>query len=260
MSPAREPTPSEIRSEIETTRERMAGTLEELGDRLNPQRLKQHAKDAIHDATIGRVQDMARNTMDSAANAGQGVAGMVRENPIPVALIAIGAGWLLMNSRRSSASGNGESVASYRTSSGDEMAMESASSEQGVAGKAREKVSAAVGEAQDAMHRVTGSASHAASTVAARTRAQKSQAQDAFESQPLVIGAIAAAVGLAAGLTVPATQKEAELLGDKRDELVDRARDMAREKTEQVRHVAEKVMTDARTSAKEAAQSEGLTI
>src|SRR5689334_13273089 len=89
-----------IRADIESTRARMGETLEALGTRLNPDRLKQQAKDTVREATIGRVETMARNTVDRATSAGRSAATVVRENPIPVAMIVAGIGWLAMRGRR----------------------------------------------------------------------------------------------------------------------------------------------------------------
>src|SRR4051812_6385247 len=88
------------RADIEATRQRMGETLEELGARLNPNRLKQQAKDKVRDATIGRGQTMAQTTIEKATSAGRTVTDVVRENPIPAAMIAAAISWLFWNSRR----------------------------------------------------------------------------------------------------------------------------------------------------------------
>src|SRR3954465_5426969 len=93
------------RADIEATRARMADTLEELGARLNPSRLKQQAKDKVRDATIGRVQTMAQTTIEKATGAGRTGTGGGRENPIPAAMIAAGISWLVWNTRRGQSSG-----------------------------------------------------------------------------------------------------------------------------------------------------------
>src|SRR5437763_3546439 len=105
--------PSTARGDIDATRERLGDTLEELGTRLNPQRLKQQAKDKVREATIGRVQTMAQTTMDKATGAGRKVTDIVRENPIPAAMIAAGISWLVWNSRRGASS---EPQSNYRES------------------------------------------------------------------------------------------------------------------------------------------------
>lgn len=101
----RKPSPQvkTIEADLATTRERMGETLEELGARLNPDRLKQQAMDTVREATIGKVQIKARKTMDNATKAGHAATDVVRENPIPIAMIAAmiaaGIGWLFWNSR-----------------------------------------------------------------------------------------------------------------------------------------------------------------
>jgi len=259
MTANAQPGPDEIRADIERTRARMGDTLEELGTRLNPSRLKEHAKEAIHDATIGRVQTMARNTMDKAGNAGRSATDYVRENPIPLALIALGAGWLIFSNRKSSTPARIEGSASADIDEFGIMDSEmDVDSSPGIADRAREKASVVADGAQRAVHGVAHTAGNAASTVSRQARAQVSRAGDAFQEQPLVLGAITAAIGLAAGLTIPATRVESELVGEKRDELMDKARDLVTDKVEQVRHVAERVAGDVKTSAKEAIREEGL--
>jgi hypothetical protein len=92
-----------IEADLATTRERMGQTLEELGARLNPDRLKRQAMDTVREATIGKVRTKARNTMDNATKVRRAVTGKVRENPIPTAMIAVmiaaGIGWLFWSSR-----------------------------------------------------------------------------------------------------------------------------------------------------------------
>src|SRR5918992_5511475 len=98
-----------IRAEIRETRERMGETIEEIGERLNPNRLKAQVKEDIREATIGRVENAARNTVERVSEAPRSIANVMRENPIPAAMIGIGLGWLLFNRRER----NG-STASYR--------------------------------------------------------------------------------------------------------------------------------------------------
>jgi hypothetical protein len=49
------------KEEIERTRERMSGTIDAISERLDPQTLKQQAKDAVRDATIGKVESAAKS-------------------------------------------------------------------------------------------------------------------------------------------------------------------------------------------------------
>src|SRR5688572_12085355 len=92
--------PSAIRADIQRTRERMGRTVEELGERLNPDRLKQQVKQNLHDATIGKAENMARNAAYRVDETRHNMMDNIRDNPIPAAMVGIGLGWLLLNNRR----------------------------------------------------------------------------------------------------------------------------------------------------------------
>ncbi len=59
-----------------------------------------------------------------------------------------------------------------------------------------------------------------------------------FEQRPMAAGAAAAALGVLAGLALPATRREDEAMGDRRDEMLESAREAGREALEQGRQVA----------------------
>jgi hypothetical protein len=208
-----------IRAEIRETRERMGDTIEEIGERLNPNRLKEQVKDNIRDATIGRVETMAQNAADRVSETRRTITNVVRDNPVPAAMVGIGLGWLIWNGRQ-----QGAPVGSSRY--------------------ARETVKETAGELADR-------AQEAAGTVAEQTRTQTRRVQEQFYENPLAIGSATLAFGLATGLAVPATRKEAELVGDARDRLVDRVRNVARETTDKVQRVAERVIDETQTTARE---------
>jgi hypothetical protein len=100
---------------------------------------------------------------------------------------------------------------------------------------------------------------HAAQAVAQQTRTQVRRVEDRFDEQPLVVGAATLALGLAAGLALPPSDREVRLMGDARDRLVDRVKDVAEEAAGKVQHVAARVMDEAQDTAREAARDEGLT-
>src|SRR6476660_1165345 len=92
-----------VRSDIEDTRANMSSTLDAIQEKLSPQRLTEQAKDAVRDATVGRVQDMASNITDTARDTGSTLMDTIRENPLPAALVGIGVGWLFLSARRQAA-------------------------------------------------------------------------------------------------------------------------------------------------------------
>ncbi len=292
-----------LRAEIRETRERMSDTLDELGDRLNPNRLKAQVKATVREATVGRVENMARNAADRVNETRHGVIDRIRENPIPAAMVGIGLGWLLFGGRRddrtvwerSHVTGDAWDGTAYV---GDVSATtprliqddaaggmgESISQEPGIVDRVRDRVSD-IGEAvrdttsdvaysareraSDVGDRVTESASMVADrarglahNVGDRTRHGMHAASDRFDhtlnENPMAIGAVALAVGMAAGLAIPETRREREMLGRYRDDLVDRVRDRVDDTRERVQNVAERVVEETKDVAREAARDEGL--
>lgn len=267
-----------LREDIERTRERMGETIEALGERLNPARIKQQVKDNIREATIGRVHTMANNAKNRIEEGGRGVVATLRDNPIPAAMIVGGLGWLLFARRRGDAEVPAvpQPVISDYEPAWTENAHGSLEAHDGQGRLA--KVGGAIGDtastvthkvadsagsaahrvadtASSAAHKVAGAAStvgskvsrgvsSAAHTVASQARAQTHRAADAFETNPLVIGAIAAGVGLAIGLSLPSTERESRLMGDKRDELLGKAKERVSETRDKVMNVAERLVPE----------------
>ncbi len=61
-----------------------------------------HAKAAVREATVGRVEHMVHDARESVSEAGTSIIDTIKQNPIPAALIGVGLGWLLFGSRSSS--------------------------------------------------------------------------------------------------------------------------------------------------------------
>ena len=266
-----------MRAEIRDTRERMSDTLEEIGERLSPSHITEQVKNNVRDATIGRVENMARSAADRVNETRHTMMDTIRENPIPAAMVGIGLGWLVVNGRRqSSYSGGRYTEARYTYGGSQYEPYESARYASGTSGEpgAVERVRERAGEigqnvketagglanrAQEAVGQATTRAQDVAGTVAQQTRHQARRVEDRYYENPLGLGAVTLALGLAAGLAIPTTRKEVELMGDARDQIVDRAREVAQEATSKVQNVAARVMDQAQTTAKETAREEGLT-
>lgn len=77
---------------------------------------------------------------------------------------------------------------------------------------------------------------------------------DTLQEEPLVIGAVALAIGAAIGASLPSTRIEDEYLGDARDNLRDQAYDYGKGAVESARHVAEETVR----AAGEEADAKGL--
>jgi hypothetical protein len=73
----------------------------------------------------------------------------------------------------------------------------------------------------------------------------------AIEERPLAVGAAALAIGLLAGVALPATRREDQLLGDARDDLLDSAREAGRDAIEQGKEVARSAVERVKESVRE---------
>lgn len=125
---------AEIRAEIEQTRSGMSETINAIQDKLNPQVLMDQAKDTLHEATadvlaqaketvidttsdiveqtkdtvreatVGRVEDMVTTASNTAKEAGSNIVDLVKQNPLPAALVGLSLGWLFTRGQGSSGS------------------------------------------------------------------------------------------------------------------------------------------------------------
>lgn len=180
-------------------------------------------------------------------------------------------GWISGSDRDQAASGTGTP---------DSEQTDALSSLKSVAGdmldEARGATSKAVDGIDDGLSSVGTSASKASDRVKREARQRGEQARhaaekarsgaaglgrkarngfaDALQDQPLVLGALAVAVGAAVGAALPPTRSEDRLVGPHRDALRDNATDYARERGEDAAAIAEK----SYQKVKDTAQSEGL--
>lgn len=256
-----EESPEEIERDIERTRAEMSETIDEIGERLNPQRLKDEAIQSVRDNTIGRAEQVVQDATDSAKGTGRSMLETIRQNPLPAALAGIGLGWLYMSSKNTSNvrtidhiqaeprrySGGGYYGGSPRYAT----SYEHSSQDMGMgerAGQVQEKAGEYVEQAQD----MAGQLGHQA----------QYKAQDAYDKfdrlmheSPLVVGAVAIGLGAAVGLAIPETRKENEMMGEARDSLLD----TAQQKAQETMHKAEQVVNEAKTTIQQEAQEQGLT-
>jgi ElaB/YqjD/DUF883 family membrane-anchored ribosome-binding protein len=117
-------------------------------------------------------------------------------------------------------------------------------------GAAREKIR---GAKDSAMSSVRGGASRVSDTsrrAAERAREQSRRAgqglQTMLEEQPLVVGALGVALGAIIGAVLPESEREDRMLGQARDRVLDRAKDLGTRGYEQVRSKAQQAASGAR--------------
>lgn len=259
----------EIRSEINRTRADMDETFAALDAKLTP----------------GQIGLEAWRLFKGGSTAGAGKLWRIaKEHPMPAAVISLGVGWLLVESARHE-DGRVRDYGTYRAgyagdydygladesyeesggrlSTAKEKVKDVASSAKdavvGATETAREKLGDATGwtkeQASDLGQRAKGRALALKGQAKAQTHRAKLGFWQTLEENPLMVGAATLALGVIAGLAVPSTEKEDELMGETRDRLFEEVKEAGQEALDKGKHVAEAVAD----KVKEEARNQGLT-
>lgn len=161
----------------------------------------------------------------------------VQANPVPAALIGMGALWMLMGGGRTTAAA--ALLANGASRAGDMLApvgtaLKSGTSKigetvSGIATAASDAVGQAAGTAGEAITEAAGRVATSAAETGKQVGAQSSAATgsaanlignvqgnlaETFERQPLLVGAIGLAIGAALATAFPVTRTEQEMVGD----------------------------------------------
>jgi ElaB/YqjD/DUF883 family membrane-anchored ribosome-binding protein len=225
--------PAEIEREIEQTRARMSENIDTISEKLRPGNLAQSA--------VESVGEQARHT-------GSRVANVIRQNPIPVAAIGLGVTWLVAQQRSKRGARYGYRGPERRTSGYRERrrGLGTRSGAEVGAERAQERISELGGEAKERMQQLGSGAREQTRRVGARLERM-------IDQNPLVVAAGAVVVGLAAGLLLPGTRREDELMGSARDQLMERAGDTVERVKEAAGEAAREVTETVTEQAKESA-------
>jgi ElaB/YqjD/DUF883 family membrane-anchored ribosome-binding protein len=219
--------PEEIEREIEQTRSRLSRDIDELGNKLSPGNLKEEAKSAIKDAAQGAVS----NVGEQARRTSYRLVAVIRENPLPVIAVGAGVTWLLTQRSRSDVSGDRMARYAYtgperrqgRNWQSGSGVSRGGGSVSGVKDSVSEAASGVADRASELKDRVGERMDELGDQARWQTRRVKTNLEHAAEENPLALTIGAAVVGLALGMLLPGTQKEDEIMGSARDQLVDRA-------------------------------------
>lgn len=227
----------ELRAEIAETRGEMAETIDAIQERLSPAHLAAQASETVRNAATEKVKQMA-NTAGDAMDSVLGSTFMdtVRANPVPAAMIGLGAVWLFAKGRPDSNSYD------YNRRSNRPTGYPSTDNEYSAVG-----TRGTFGSVSSA-----GIADQAAGMVedardVARRTTQRAQLQfdDVLRNNPLALGAAAAVIGAVVGMSVPRTETEDHFMGDARDTVVDQAYGLANDAADRVKEVAGEVQAVA---------------
>lgn len=223
--------PEQIEDEIQRTRDRMSSNIDELGDRLSPENLKQQAKEAISE----KAGEVVAGVGDQAREAGSQMLEFIARNPLPVAAAGLGAIWLftLRKGNRSEVSGNRMAKFAYtgpeRRLPGERPALTRRLADR--AENMRQSVSDTISEAGEKAGELKERVQERAGELGEAARERAGDARGGLErmmrDNPLAVAGGAALIGLALGMLLPETERERDMMGSKRDEIVDRVQDTA---------------------------------
>ena len=230
--------PEEILRDIDRTRDEMDRTLSAIEQRLTPGQLVDQGLDYLrHSGATEFVQNLG---------------GTAKQNPLPIALTAIGIGWLMALGREPAQQNYGTT-----SSSGLRDSM----------GSMRDKASGAMHSASDSLSstrdRVSGSMSSMRDRAGQVTESAKYQWDRArggvdymIREQPLALGAIGLAVGAILAAMAPRTQKEEELMGEASRNLMEKAKETGSQQLEKAQETVKQVAEKSSTQGKQQPQGQ----
>jgi len=234
---------------VESARDAVSGVVDSARQAVAP------AVEAARQA-VGPAVDTARDT-------GSYIMDTIKQNPMPAALIGLGLGWLYMNQRNQSrqyagsrrydrpynqedwrewsdvapAGGNREAWrgSSSWSSGSEEPSNGGLHAATAAVGEKLQGATAAVGEKLQGVQQQ-------ASQIGARAQQSVGQVTDNAQrlmwENPLAAGAIALALGAGLGLAIPESRQENRIMGEARDQLVDRAQQTAQQLGQKVQAAA----------------------
>lgn len=227
------------------------------------QGLEERIQDNAHQLA-GGAREYGRAGGDYARRVGHNTAAFVSENALPLCLIGLGAGWLVLSMRKQQVAfddqepyhgydyyGLDESSSAQR---GEHALSRAREGSHQVATRVRDGIGSARARAGELAHQV----GHRASEWSHEARTQLSDAgqrtMDYADANPLLVGALALAAGVGVGLALPATRRENQWLGKRRDRLLDDARGLIGDARESARETVHEVQRQAH-EAKEGLRS-----
>jgi len=258
---------SEVQGDLDEMKEKVKHDLKDVGERVRGEISDTRA--AVRDATIGRVEHMIDRAGDTARDAGNSIMDTVRENPIPVAMIGIGLAWLVMGrqggGRYTTAVqeaprrmiGRGREVVGQAMDRSRETLTHAVDAgkeaAQGFVGRAQDTIGGVTDDATELVHRaedrVTGMAHDARDKVSRYADMSKDgivraehRVENVMSDNPLAVGAVLFAIGAAAGLALPHSDREDRMMGTVKDQLVKKFEGAARQALGEVENKARSAM------------------
>jgi hypothetical protein len=93
----------ELRSDIRHTMAEMSDTVGAIKEKFSSGHVKARVKESI----IGRAGRMGSRAGDRAGDIGSNMVDTIKSNPVPIAMVGLGIGWLVMRGSQKDGRGNG---------------------------------------------------------------------------------------------------------------------------------------------------------
>lgn len=227
-----QPDPVDLERQAEALRADMDRTLDALERKFSPEQLI--------DRSLGYLREHG-------GELSQTLGATMRNNPVPVVLTLAGLTWLVASSYNSRQP-PGQDLSSRFARSGVGQKLQQR------ANTARERWSETAASTRDRLNETTqsardhfaGSGSMASGRVSGRLMSARDSARNRahqvqervssmMDEQPLIVGALAVAVGAIIGTAIPSTQYENRVLGAARDRTLSKAQELGQQQYESLR-------------------------
>jgi hypothetical protein len=197
--------PDEILAEIDHTRHEMDRTLSAIEHRLTPGQLVDQGLDYLrHSGATEFVQNLG---------------GTAKQNPMPIAITAIGLAWLMALGRQPA----------QHQGAGAGSAM-------------REGM-------HDLRDKATGTMQSASETAKHQWERARGGLEYLVNEQPLVLGAVGLAIGAVLGAAAPRTPAEEQVMGNAARNLAEKAKDVGSQQLDKATQAARQVVEGATAPA-----------
>jgi ElaB/YqjD/DUF883 family membrane-anchored ribosome-binding protein len=255
----------ELSRDIAATRQQIGQTLDALQSRLTPQHLLAEARDTVMDTTREKVEQAGQIAQATVKSAGDAITTTLAENPIIGAVVGAGLSWFATMGRSGGNAMDNQSqnpldatVHRVQDTAG-QVATTAQQIGSQVAGQAQQIGSQIAGQAQQVGGQVADQAQQLTTQVQQQAQQATSWLQHTYEENPLLVGAVAVAAGLAIGMAIPETPQENRLMGETRDQLVQKAQHVAQDTVHKVQAVTQEAAQAAKQAASQEAHNQGLT-
>jgi hypothetical protein len=204
----------------------------------------------------GDASDTAARTMNGSKQAGHSLLDTVKQHPVPAAMAGIGLGWLFYSTRQDNKPQQDVyyqptyTPQAYDQRADQNQRSDGTASSARLASKVQDSAGQLAGQASDRVAQAANSTSQSVSQIGTKASSTARRSADSLgdlvQRNPLAVGAVTVGLGMLAGLAVPETEQENQMLGPAHDAVMERAGQMAQEKSRQAQNAAREAVHTAK--------------